>query len=174
MRRVLLLAALLALPAQAERFTSERCKASFDVPNGWTVERMQRCKFGLKPRNWTPVEREFPNRRFGEYAIRIDVERKRFEDAARRGLFLREGKRWVITGRMGAPHPASFIRTPHWFGVKGSATVGYYSNERGYEGLDDLWRAVLSNGHWRTATIAAENPFSEAEFELVVRSFRFE
>ena len=171
MRALVVLAALLTLPAYG--FTSERCKASFAVPKGWTAKTIARCKFGLKPWNWSPVEKREPHRDFTEYAIYIEIERKPFEEAARHGFFTREPEGWTIHGRGASRDLAKWMRNEHWFGVKGSTYVGYHRKGGGYEGLGSLWRAVLSNGKWRTATIEAPNPFSEKAFEQVVKSFRF-
>ena len=40
--------------------------------------------------------------------------------------------------------------------------------------MDDAYRAVLSTGRWRTAIILADNPFTGLDFDVVVKSFRFE
>ena len=193
MRRLLFLFAMLVLAATAEarRFRSTRCACSFDVPKRWEVVKTGKCSFGLRPRNWTKIDRGEDERDFGDYAITVDVARKPFREAAGKAHFERvdhcrksvndpnaEPQRratdYILHGRQEGRHDAHWIRGNGWFGLKGESYVGYYAPGEGYQGMDSAFRAVLSTGTWRTAAIMADNPFTGAEFERMVKSFAFE
>lgn len=155
------------------------------------------CAFGLRPRGWPDaVARPGDVRELGDYAITIHVTHQRFREAAREAFFERVDvmrKQWgepdaepfrkatdyVLYGRQSGRHDADWIRSANWFGLRGVAAVGYYGDGRsedatGYQGMDDAYRAVLSNGHWRTAIVMGDNPYTGIEFDAVVRSFLFE
>ena len=193
MRRLLLALAFVALAAGAEarRFTSPRCACSFDVPPRWEVVKTGKCSFGLRPRNWTKIDRGEDKREFPDYAIEIDVERKPFRKATRQAFFQRvdeyrkdiedpdaEPQRratdYILRGRQEGKHDAHWIRGDGWFGLIGESYVGYFAPGEGYQGMDSAFRAVLSTGKWRTAIIMADNPFTGAEHERVVKSFKFD
>ncbi len=170
---------LLALPLHAERFHSKRCRVSFELPRYWMVKPAkpdfgENCRLGLRPRNWQPEEKSEDRRWFGEFAIEIVMHNRPFKISARKGLFDRTEQGWFLNGRMASRHKATWMRTEHWFGVKGMTHAGYHRREGGYQGLDDIYRSVLSNGKWRTATIHTTNPMTGKEFETVTMSFRFE
>ncbi len=151
------------------------------------------CAFGLRPKGWPRVHGREDDRDFGEYAITIWVQHQSFRDAARAGFFERvdalrkqwgapealahnKPTDWMVLGRQASRDDATRIRSAGWFGLRGTTTVGYYyrRNGTGYWGMDSASRAVLSAGRWRTAIIMADNPFTESEFDAVVKSFRFE
>lgn len=200
-------------PAASDRFIAERCRCSFQVPEGWVVvanpkagiaplrrlasHALAPCAFGLRPRGWPDaVARPGDVREFGDYAITIHVTNQRFRDAARDAFFervdamreqwgdpnaepFRKGTDYVLYGRQAGRHDADWIRSANWFGLRGVAAVGYYGDgsseeSAGYQGMDDAFRAVLSNGHWRTAVVMGNNPYTGVEFDAVVRSFLFE
>jgi hypothetical protein len=152
------------------------------------------CAFGLRPKGWPRLHGHEDDRDLGEYAITIWVTHQSFRDAAHDGFFkrvdaLRNEWRdqdalphnrptdWLVLGRQASRDDAKWIRAPGWFGLSGATTIGYYYNKkRGaeYFGMDYAYRAVLSTGRWRTSIISADNPFTESEFDAVVKSFRFE
>ena len=81
----------------------------------------------------------------------------------------------MILGRQASRDDAVRIRSKGWFGLRGTAAIGYYGKGgSGYRGMDYAARAVLSNGRWRTAIFMADNPFTEAELDAVIESFAFE
>lgn len=190
-RAALVISCFLTLSATAaERFVSTQCHGSFAVPAGWGVHRFPHCTFGLRPKVWPPA-RPGDDRDFGENAIVITIARERFEDATQKTRFFRvatlrtkprmEGAEpqrkptdWVLLGSQAGVHDAHRIRAKTWFGVRGAAAISYYGKAGGNRGLDSVYRAVLSTGKWRAATISADNPFTPSEFDRVVRSFRFE
>ena len=176
---LLVLIALFALPAHAERFHSARCKISFELPRGWVVKQIpadfgENCALGLRPPNWQPEEKSEDRRWFGEFAITIRMHNRPFKISARKALFDRTEEGWFLNGRMASRHKATWIHTDHFFGVKGMTHAGYHRREGGYQGLDDIYRSVLSNGKWRTATIHTTNPMTGKEFETITMSLRFE
>lgn len=153
-------------------------------------EEIAPCAFGLKPRSWPRIAGR-RDRDFGDYAITIHVTNQRFRDAARDGFFIRvdalrkelgppeaqpdkKPTDWMLRGRQAGLHDTTWIRSPNWFGLRGIAAVGYYVQGAGYQGMDDAYRAVLSNGRWRSAIVMADNPFTGRELHAVVDSFRFE
>jgi hypothetical protein len=185
--RVVLAALLLASTAGARTFVSKRCDVSFRVPDGWTVTSIRTCELGLRPSVWPP-----PNETdFGDHAITIRVTRERFEDAARKAFFFRDMKslgpgddqwdpgaplsaEWVVTGRLGVPFDAYWIRSGQAFGLIGAAQIGYKRpSDPGLTALGAAYRAVVSTGFYRTAIFHADNPVTGREFAEVVQSFRF-
>jgi len=188
-----LVAALAIAAPAAERISPERCHCSFDVPSGWHVQQIAPCAFGLRPKGWPRIHGREDDRDFGKYAITIRVTRQSFREAARLGFFQRvdalrkewnaadalpqkKPTDWMVLGRQASRDDATWIRSDGWFGLRGATTVGYHyrRNGTGYWGLDSAYRAVLSTGRWRTAIIMADNPFTESEFDAVVKSFKFQ
>jgi hypothetical protein len=161
--------------------------------------RIEECAFGLRPEIWPP--RDEPAEELGPYAIEIRLTRQLFREAARDAFFerldeLRKDRNdpdykpmgpgdpewqpdaqpsaaWTVTGRLGVPYDAYWIRSDNWFGVKGASQIGLHRPRGEPTGLFPAYRAVLSTGRWRTATFLADNPFTGREFDAVVHSFRF-
>jgi uncharacterized protein YbdZ (MbtH family) len=167
-------------------------KAHIETLHADLHRRLAPCAFGIRPRKWPRAAFPDDDRDFGEYAITVYVTNQRFRDAARDSFFARVDELreewnapdalpdhkptdWMILGRQASRDDAQWIRSENWFGLRGVATVGYYGKDgSGYRGMDYAYRAVLSNGHWRTAIIMAGNPFTASEFDRVVQSFTFD
>ena len=169
--RLALALILVATAASARPYTSDRCTCSFTIPDNWRVETRPGCWFLLSPAVWPP--RNDP-RAFRSYAIEIHVQRGRdFRDAAREMFFEEAGGKWILRGRLDIPFAATSIRSDDWFGLQGTATVGYHLRDGRTAPPDDAFRAVLGNRRGRTATFMADNPHSGGEFTALVQSFRF-
>ena len=170
MRRVAIVLMFVAVAASARPYSSDRCKCSFELPDGWRVETRRGCWFLLSPAVWPP--RDDP-RKFRDYAIEIHVQRGRdFRDAAREMFFEEVDGKWILRGRLDTPHPAISIRSDNWSGLQGTATVGYHLRNWDPAPPDLAFRAVLGTTN-RTATFMADNPHVGREFDEVLKSFRF-
>jgi hypothetical protein len=83
-------------------------------------------------------------------ALTINVYRRGFEEVAADAGFEHREEGWVVLGRHAISTPADTVSGEGWHGLEGAPMIGRFSEE-GYAGLDEVYRAVLTDG--RTAAV---------------------
>jgi len=85
-----------------------------------------------------------------------------------------ENGEWQIAGRAGATNQADVKETPAWREIVGLSETGSYDEERGYQGMAQVYVALLDNRKGRMAIFVGSSDFAEEKlFNAIVSSFRF-
>ncbi len=176
---LLLVCALAAPLAVAQTYRSNACSVTLKVPKGWTLEHYENQRppdhlcdgFRLLPK--ASLEEIKRKGDYQVYALDISIVGMKLERSAQEAGFTKEEGRWVLPSSLTSDKTRAHPISGHgWRGIKVQSSDRCYNND-GYEGLCDLFVAVVNDGHERSVILTGGSQTDDV-FDNVVSSIRFQ
>ena len=157
-------------PTPLKHYTSPKeCGFEFDYPSDWVVTPGRRCNVQLRPGDFAERMKE---RDVDLYTLDVTLEFGGFAAAADKNGFDFVRGKWVVLGRHGIKSDAEVVVTTQWYGLRGDATVGCFSESQGYAGFCDQPVVVLRDDNDNMWSMRG-GPQSQDAFDGILTTLRF-